>query len=640
MINRKLSSWLGLLATLSLISCSSHCDNVNAVQPIERKVLLIGVDGLMYSYIDSVNDAKLNDVQPPNFARLSLSKAHVGGMLSTQTYQASSSGPSWASILTGTWVNRHKIPRNNKQPVQVKGIFNYLHELFPKAKMGSYAAWTPINAGHLVKDMAYVSHRIDGASHPKGEGVDDFITRKAVADLADPASDLLFTFVHLDDIDHAGHACGWCGLYEKKVAKTDKRLGRLLDAVQTREQRFNEEWLVLLVSDHGHKQQGGHGGDLLVERTSVIGTNRPQLMNKLFKQPAKALALTDNAQQNQLVAYPAITAIVPTIMSYLAEQPSKAYHFDSASLIGPLGVHKLYGKHKVVRKQSAAVIDLAWQVPLQAGVIELYRNNQLVTELAAGTTSYSETLTEQDLGVGPQVVNYTLVAKRGSAVSTQLSFNLGQLPDKAAIIKKALISEGFRNALGDFTWRGGFVVPYAPGNSEDDKAVVLNRKRGFATTSLPSIDGKMTIAAWIYLDGSVMGDPNIIANKDWRSGGNPGFTLYLKDQQIGFNIGGNQARNDIKPIAVPKKQWFFTAITIDAEHQSAQLTVFDVDSGLHQRSIELQGKPQLDSGLPLTLGEGGLGRYNLDHKLNARLSQFYVFSEVLSTAELLSLASK
>ncbi|SFM36515.1 alkaline phosphatase family protein [Marinobacter zhejiangensis] len=393
-------------------------------EPI-TKALVIGIDGLMYEYIDDIDTPDLNEPVTPNFDRLTLTKAHVGGYLNTTTYQVSISGPAWTSILTGTWTDRHGVTGNDGAASQVYGIFYLLDQLDPTMKTGSFAAWTDINSGHMRKDMAYVDRRVDGSSRAEGQLVDDFITDQVISELEDDASPLRFIFAHLDRPDATGHDCGWCAATEQAVADTDARVGRILDAVAHRERTLNEEWLVIMVSDHGHREAGGHDRNTVIERTSVIGVNKPALFNEFLSTPASPLMLSNDPEQNALMGYPGITTVVPTVMTYLGYPPQLGSAFDSPSLIGDLGAYKLYNTIDQSRRDQATV-TLNWQISGNATQQYIYRGDTLIAELGAMDSQYQDSVTLAELGEGTHQINYTVVSDVGAPVTSLAEVKLAE----------------------------------------------------------------------------------------------------------------------------------------------------------------------------------------------------------------------
>ena len=114
------------------------------------------------------------------------------------------------------------------------GIFGVIHAQRPKAALAAIHDWQGF--GRLVeKDSAsYVQH-------VKGSPL---ATAAAIAYWK--ANQPLLLFVHLDDVDHAGHGKTWEGPeYKAAVEEIDTLIGNLVAAVPM------AETLVVLVADHG-----------------------------------------------------------------------------------------------------------------------------------------------------------------------------------------------------------------------------------------------------------------------------------------------------------------------------------------------------------------------------------------------------
>lgn len=279
----------------------------------KRKVILIGIDGLQFEQIAQTNT--------PNFDKFIIKKGFTGGVLGSKTQQVTSSGPSWMTILTGVWVNKHKVISNSSQQIShSKSIFNYIKTANPKSYTSSISTWKNINL-LLYKDM----YKVDFSS--QGEG-DDHSTSLAVSQINDKAPD--FIFIHLDDIDHAGHAYGFGDEYAESINKMDKRIGRVLAAVDKREYMNNEEWLVILVTDHGRGPKGkGHGNQTISEKTIFIGLNKKG--NSFFEginNDSDVLSIQD-LERNTLPQ----TAIVPTILKFLKISIKKEWGLDASPLV-------------------------------------------------------------------------------------------------------------------------------------------------------------------------------------------------------------------------------------------------------------------------------------------------------------------
>jgi arylsulfatase A-like enzyme len=68
------------------------------------------------------------------------------------------------------------------------------------------------------------------------------------------------SFVYLGAVDFAGHATGSGAAYRAALRAADQRVGRLVAAVRSRPSGPDEDWTMVVVTDHGHLDEGGHGG--------------------------------------------------------------------------------------------------------------------------------------------------------------------------------------------------------------------------------------------------------------------------------------------------------------------------------------------------------------------------------------------
>ncbi|QTD37856.1 alkaline phosphatase family protein [Polaribacter batillariae] len=279
----------------------------------KKKVLLVGIDGLQFE--------ELAKVKTPNFDKFNIKKGFNGGLFGTDSQQVTLSGPSWVTILTGVWTDHHKITSNSQNQVSAsKSVFNYLKTSNSKLKTASISTWKNINL-LLYKDMYLVDFATQG-------GLDDNSTKIAV-DLIEKKG-LDFVFVHLDDVDHAGHGYGFGEKYSNAILKMDENIGQLLKATEYRNQNFNEDWFIILVTDHGRDSKGfGHGNQTISEKTIFVGLNRKG--NSFFENVNNNTKI-NTIQELEKQTIPQ-TAVVPTILKFLEIPIKKEWKLDSQPLI-------------------------------------------------------------------------------------------------------------------------------------------------------------------------------------------------------------------------------------------------------------------------------------------------------------------
>ena len=278
----------------------------------KKKVLLIGIDGLQLEQI--------HKTKTPNFDTFTIKRGFNGGVFGTKSEQVTSSGPSWITILTGVWVNKHNVTSNSANQVsQSKSIFKYIKDSNSKLTTASFSTWKNINL-LLYKEMYHVDFSSQG-------GTDKLSTQIAVNHIKNTGPD--FTFIHLDDIDHAGHAYGFGKEYSRSIEVVDAQIGELLEVIKKRETDHNENWLVVLVTDHGRDAKGyGHGNHTINEKTIFVGLNK--------KGTSYFESINNNKKINTLKdieRYIPQTSVVPTILQFLNIPIKKEWQLDTVPLI-------------------------------------------------------------------------------------------------------------------------------------------------------------------------------------------------------------------------------------------------------------------------------------------------------------------
>ncbi len=82
------------------------------------------------------------------------------------------------------------------------------------------------------------------------------------------------SWVYLWYTDDAGHIFGSGETLDEFIRLADKQVGRIWEAVKYREANFNEEWMVVITTDHGREYNGfHHGGQSYSERSCWVSTN-------------------------------------------------------------------------------------------------------------------------------------------------------------------------------------------------------------------------------------------------------------------------------------------------------------------------------------------------------------------------------
>jgi len=210
-----------------------------------RHVVLLGIDGLRADSFVAAETPRLDAVMEQGAYTLEAVSS---------TGQRTSSGPAWSSILTGVWAEKHGVTDNSFDGRRFEEFPSFLirvRQAEPEAVIASIVNWAPINNR--------IPHEAD---HERRMIPDAAVTEEVVRVIREHGPRA--TFVQLDEVDGAGHAAGFHPgneNYLEVVAVTDGQVGDILDAVAARKEAHpSEEWLVIIVTDHGGTEEGSHGG--------------------------------------------------------------------------------------------------------------------------------------------------------------------------------------------------------------------------------------------------------------------------------------------------------------------------------------------------------------------------------------------
>ncbi|WP_031478458.1 alkaline phosphatase family protein [Streptomyces bicolor] len=232
------------------------------------KVLVIGMDGLRHDRIDAANAPHLKAMMSEGTYGTSL--LYAGPMAAT------SSGPGWSTISTGVWPDKHGVKDNTfvgKRYDRYPGFLARLARIRPA--LATYAAvdWKPLDTQGTVTPGADVKLVLDGDADGY-TGHDATIAGDAETIIRDQNPDVLFVYFGQSDI--VGHDSGaGSQAYLDQIAVQDAYLGRLRAAIKARPSRATERWTVIVTTDHGHLDAGGHGGSAIEERRTFVLATGP-----------------------------------------------------------------------------------------------------------------------------------------------------------------------------------------------------------------------------------------------------------------------------------------------------------------------------------------------------------------------------
>jgi arylsulfatase A-like enzyme len=277
------------------------------------KVLIIGLDGVRP---DALQVAKKPNIDALIAEGVLLEGTRILG--DRETKNDTISGPGWASILTGVWADKHGVQDNNcgtYKSGEYSTFFERLKKERPDALTISLVTWKPLHE-QLVRGA-------DDSRNLKPIGSNNYAA--ADAKCAKTAAETLATrdptamLVYLGNIDNTGHAKGFHPAsppYLKAIEQADAHVGQIMAALKARKTYSQENWLILVTTDHG-----GQGKD------HQRGRKVPEI-NTVFT------ILSGPAVDKQLAPDASFIVDVPvTALAHLGIAVPKEWNLDGQSLL-------------------------------------------------------------------------------------------------------------------------------------------------------------------------------------------------------------------------------------------------------------------------------------------------------------------
>lgn len=374
------------LLFFTLLCCSTKLLAQKAISKPhnKNKVVFIIVDGIAADMLKNNPSPRLDEIATVG----AYSEAYVGGEKNGYSETPTISAVGYNSLITGVWANKHNVWGNSiKNPnYTYPTIFRLYKDTFPKGKTAIFSTWLDnrtkllgeglAQTNHVKVDYAFDGFELDTIRFPHDRNgkyikdIDALVATEAATYIASEGPDL--SWVYLQHTDDIGHAFGDSKQLTKAIKYEDSLIGKIYDAVKLRENKFQENWLFIVTTDHGRTTEDGkgHGGQTDRERSIWIITNSKNT-NSYFKSET-----------------PAIVDIAPTMASFLGVNVPQEINeeWDGVSLLDPVDITN----PKVLLKDRNLIIQ--WK--------NLSDTEQKVTLFTSETNHFKEGTPDSYIKIG------------------------------------------------------------------------------------------------------------------------------------------------------------------------------------------------------------------------------------------------
>lgn len=348
----------------------------------QRKAVFVILDGIPADVLEKLETPILDEIS----SRGGYTRAFVGGLKGTYNESPTISSPGYNHLLTGVWTNKHNVWDNDIEAPNYHywNIFRIARNVRPEIKTAVFSSWTDNRtklvgegltaAGGIQLDYAYDGLEHDTVRFPHTADrkfmleIDEAVAKEAARYIVEKGPDL--SWVYLEFTDDMGHMYGDSPQFYDAVSKADAQVGKIWKSIRERETKLNEEWMIVITTDHGRDAQTGlhHGGQSDRERTTWIVTSLNDL-NDHFKQT------------------PAVVDIMPSILHFMEIliPPAVREELDGVPFTGDISLSHLQAK------RTGRSITLTWNIHIPDGQLEV---------LVTPTNSFRDGKTDAYISVG------------------------------------------------------------------------------------------------------------------------------------------------------------------------------------------------------------------------------------------------
>lgn len=244
-----------------------------------KKALLIGFDGAradsMHLLCESTDTAVTGNLFCSAYSAVNALKAEGGLYLSfaggvPANPQETSTAQGWAAILTGVWGDENGVKQH--KPLH-RDCPTVLRALAGNGKTAAFLAEWPDHFTITYKNEIEIA-KTENLPLKFEKFEDDRTLLQGFLREIEAGTDCIFGIFEAPDYN--GHSTGFANdnpRYAAAICRLDNVAYRLFEAVKARPTYANEDWLILITSDHGGHARG-HGTQKPYDRMTFIASNK------------------------------------------------------------------------------------------------------------------------------------------------------------------------------------------------------------------------------------------------------------------------------------------------------------------------------------------------------------------------------
>jgi hypothetical protein len=255
----------GTLLSIGFMGCKKFdnpppfFEEIQQLNPVQRKVLVISIDGATGSELKAIAPPQLEELKKTGKYNYEVLK----GALATDV-------ASWASMLTGVGYNKHLINSDDflskpdvNNPHGAVGTFRNVLDYvlqYKAVKTGIVTPWQNLRNYLRIADFAPAV-------------ATDLAVKDSTVNLLKTQSQLGALIVNFREVQAAGLNGGYLAsndTYKEAILKADGYVGEIMKALKDRQNYANEDWLVIVTTNHGGSNNAPQGGFIIISNPALV----------------------------------------------------------------------------------------------------------------------------------------------------------------------------------------------------------------------------------------------------------------------------------------------------------------------------------------------------------------------------------
>ncbi|RYF26458.1 MAG: DUF4983 domain-containing protein [Flavobacteriales bacterium] len=232
-------------------------EELQQINTVQRKVLVISIDG--------VTGAELKTIAPPKLEELKKTGKYSYDVLRGAV---ANDAASWASMVTGTSYSKHAIqkddflptPKENSHdvPTVYRNVLDYVLQ-YKAVKTSIITPWQNLRSYLKIADFAPIV-------------TTDLAAKDSTINLINTQASLGAVIVNFREVQAAGLNGGYSAsnaTYKDAILKVDGYVGEITTALKARKTYANEDWLIIVTTNHGGSNDNPQPGFLIASQKDI-----------------------------------------------------------------------------------------------------------------------------------------------------------------------------------------------------------------------------------------------------------------------------------------------------------------------------------------------------------------------------------